>query len=113
MWSLDQGGHGWTKSGELLTGEGRGSGWGGSRSRKESICVRTRGGERAGGWARRMPAATASRGLAPASRRPGLDSKRVWELQSVLGKVLVARFWQKHGRSTGYIVAPEVAAMAA
>jgi hypothetical protein len=75
--------------------------------------VLTRDGERAGGWARRTPAAAVAGGLAPASRRPGLDSKRVWELQSVLGKVLVARFWQQHDRSTGFTVAPEAVAMAA
>jgi hypothetical protein len=72
-----RGRRGWPKSGELLAGEGRGSGRGGSRSRKESIYVRTRDGERAGGWARRTSAAAG--GLALESRWPGLDWKRVWE----------------------------------
>jgi hypothetical protein len=40
----------------------------------------------------------AAGGLIPASRRPGLDNKRVWELQGVLVEVEATRFGGDDGR---------------
>jgi hypothetical protein len=42
--------------------------------------VLTRGGERAGGWARRRPAAVATGVITPASWRLGVANKRGWDL---------------------------------
>jgi hypothetical protein len=52
-------------SGEAGGGDGRGSGWRGSRVHEGSICVLTRGGERTGGRARRRPATAAAGSSAP------------------------------------------------
>jgi hypothetical protein len=49
--------------------------------------VLTRGGERAGGWARRRPAAAAAGVITPASRRLGVANKRGWDLCWYKGEV--------------------------
>jgi hypothetical protein len=79
---------GWPKSGEFLAGEGRGSGWGGSRSHKEPVWVLTHVGSWAGGRARRRPAAAVVRGGCSGELLLGLSNKRLEGLQRVLGEVL-------------------------
>jgi hypothetical protein len=75
-----RGRHGRPDSGEVAGGLGRGSSWRGSRGHKGAICVLTRDGERAGGRARRRPAAAAAGVITPASRRLGMANKRGWDL---------------------------------
>jgi hypothetical protein len=83
-----KGRRGWPKSGELLAGGGQGSGWRGSRSRKEPVWVLTRGGNTAGGRARRRPTAAAVGGGCSGELLLGLSNKQPEGLQRVLGEVL-------------------------
>jgi hypothetical protein len=104
-----RGQHGWPDSGDLAGGLGRGSSRGGSRGHKEAICVLTRGGERAGGRARRRPAAAAAGSSTPANRRPGLANKRAWKLCGCKRKVGVARVGVASIRRVEFTVAAPMA----
>jgi hypothetical protein len=73
-------------SGDLASGLGRGSCWGGSRVHGSLIC----GGEKTSGRAQRKPAAAAAGMFTPASLRSSLSNKRVCKLQRVLGEVVAA-----------------------
>jgi hypothetical protein len=78
------------ESGDLASGLGRGSCWGGSRVHGSLIWVLTCGEKKTGGRARRKPAAAAAGMVTPASLRSSLSNKRVCKLQRVLGEVVAA-----------------------
>jgi hypothetical protein len=96
-------------SGDLAGGLGRGSSWGGPRGHKGAICVLTRGGERAGGWARRRPAAAAAGVITPASRRLGVANKRGWDLCWCKGEAGAARVSVASVRRVEFTVAAPMA----
>jgi hypothetical protein len=75
--------------------------------------VLTRGGERAGGRARRRPPAVAAGSSTPANRRPGMTNKRAWKLCGCKRKVGVARVGVEKRPEVALAVSTDGAAMAA
>jgi hypothetical protein len=79
--------HGWSDSGDVAGGLGRGSGWGGSRVRLGPFWVLTCGGEMAGRHGRRSQVAAGVGAGAPASLRSGLGNRQWKDLLQCLGEM--------------------------